>query len=122
MGLAMSCPGRETATQTFDWLSVTERRARDSNPQPLSGHHISSRSPDSHKAHDTNGLGQSPSLGCTPGCTGEPGAANSASLGNEDALAMLPGGLAQVVAAWPTLPDAIKEAILTMVRAVSNHE
>jgi hypothetical protein len=32
-------------------------------------------------------------------------------------IARLPANLSQIIAAWPQLPDSIKAAILTLVRA-----
>jgi hypothetical protein len=45
----------------------------------------------------------------------EKGAAKSAAVGDD--LPPLDPELAQVIEAWPTLPPAIREAILAMLRA-----
>jgi len=62
--------------------------------------------PEIHKDKDSNDLGNEPIDGCTDGCRPTP----------ETPVSDDPD-LAQVIEAWDTLPPAIREAILAMLRA-----
>jgi len=93
-------------------LSVnTERRARDSNPQPLAGHLISSLVPDSPNTQTGQEIRDSPKcevpvlVPSPPNPVSDPGP---------------PADLARVVAAWDRLPDAIKAGILALVNAAGD--
>ncbi len=88
---------------------LRKRRARDSNPQPVARHLISSQAGESPNDESSNDLGQSGEGVSADWSARKPETVQPEALGDAD--------LRMVVEAWPTLPEAIRAGVLAMVRA-----
>jgi hypothetical protein len=83
-----------------------QRRARDSNPQPLAGHLISKPAKLSSKYKSNKALTTTNPAYCTTGRTSQEG---EEGIRDED--------LETLIRAWPTLPLSIKVAIKALIDA-----
>ncbi len=101
-------------------IEKQERRARDSNPQPVSRHLNSNQLPTALNPADYANSGQGAARGAAVGAAIEPLAtvATGSGVGQDAAPgATQDAELGEVIDRWATLPDPVRLAVLALVRS-----